>query len=97
VARVVAEAALTRPEPTTKELGVRSALARLPEGDRELLTLIAWEGLTRDELSVALGCTRATARVRLHRARRRFAEALRREGLPPTSAFVSLEPEEARS
>jgi RNA polymerase sigma-70 factor (ECF subfamily) len=49
-------------------------------------------------LSVALGCTRATARVRLHRARRRFADALRREGVTASGAHLpsTFEPEEAR-
>ncbi len=55
---------------------VRAALAGLPEGDREVLTLVAWEGLSRDEVATALGCSRATARVRLHRARRRLTRAL---------------------
>jgi RNA polymerase sigma-70 factor (ECF subfamily) len=60
-----------------------SALARafesLSGSDRELLSLVAWEGLTREELAVALGTSRAVARLRLHRARKRL-----REALPPT-------------
>jgi RNA polymerase sigma-70 factor (ECF subfamily) len=60
-----------------------SALARafesLSESDRELLSLVAWEGLTREELAVALGTSRAVTRLRLHRARKRL-----RDALPPT-------------
>ena len=41
----------------------------------------AWEGLTADDLAVALGCSVNAARIRLHRARRRFAEALRSPSL----------------
>ncbi|MCW2898400.1 MAG: polymerase, sigma-24 subunit, subfamily [Streptosporangiaceae bacterium] len=52
------------------------ALRRLGERDRELLTLIAWDGLSSAEAAVALGCSQAALRVRLHRARRRFAALL---------------------
>lgn len=52
------------------------AFASLSESDRELLSLVAWEGLTREELAVALGTNRAAARLRLHRARKRLREAL---------------------
>ena len=49
------------------------ALARLTPNDREVLTLVAWEGLTPAELAVALGVRPGTARVRLHRARQALA------------------------
>jgi RNA polymerase sigma factor (sigma-70 family) len=52
------------------------AFATLSEPDRELLSLIAWEGLTREELAVALGTSRAAIRLRLHRARKRLRDAL---------------------
>lgn len=55
---------------------VRDAMARLSDADRELLRLVAWEGLTPDELSVALDIRPAAARLRLHRARRRLQAAL---------------------
>lgn len=55
------------------------ALASLSDSDRELLSLVAWEGLTREELAVALGTSRAVVRLRLHRARKRL-----RDALPPT-------------
>jgi RNA polymerase sigma factor (sigma-70 family) len=55
---------------------VPRALARLGEQDRELLLLSAWEGLDQTEVAEALGLRRGTLAVRLHRARRRFAEAL---------------------
>ena len=64
-----------------------SALARafagLRESDRELLSLLAWEGLTAEELAVALGTNRATVRLRLHRARKRLREALARNAGAP--------------
>jgi RNA polymerase sigma-70 factor (ECF subfamily) len=52
------------------------ALARLPDRDRELLMLVAWEGLEPAQLARVLGVSRGTANVRLHRARRRLATAL---------------------
>jgi RNA polymerase sigma-70 factor, ECF subfamily len=52
------------------------AFAGLSESDRELLSLVAWEGLTRDEIAVALGTSRAAVRLRLHRARKRLRAAL---------------------
>ncbi|GAA3126348.1 RNA polymerase sigma factor [Streptosporangium carneum] len=48
----------------------------LSDDDRELLSLVAWEGLDRQEIAVVLGLSRNAVRVRLHRARRRFARAL---------------------
>jgi RNA polymerase sigma-70 factor (ECF subfamily) len=52
------------------------AFASLSDSDRELLSLVAWEGLTRDELAVTLGTSRAVVRLRLHRARKRLRDAL---------------------
>lgn len=52
------------------------AFRRLSERDREVLLLAAWERLDRAGLAVALGCSRTAAGVRLHRARRRLADAL---------------------
>ncbi|GAA2629639.1 hypothetical protein GCM10010399_71920 [Dactylosporangium fulvum] len=71
---------VTTVEPEVPE-EVGRAFRALPDADRELLRLVAWEGLTADELAVALDCTVNAARIRLHRARRRFAAALREPSL----------------
>jgi RNA polymerase sigma-70 factor (ECF subfamily) len=55
---------------------VRTALDQLADGDRELVTLIAWEGLTPTQAAGVLGIEPGTARVRLHRARTRLRAAL---------------------
>jgi RNA polymerase sigma-70 factor (ECF subfamily) len=68
-----------RPEEAGGDLA--RAFATLTESDRELLSLVAWEGLTREELAIALGTSRATARLRLHRARRRLRDALPETGV----------------
>jgi RNA polymerase sigma-70 factor (ECF subfamily) len=62
---------------------LRDALERLPERDREILLLAAWERLDRAALAAALGCSRATATVRLFRARKRLAAALAEAEAPP--------------
>jgi RNA polymerase sigma-70 factor (ECF subfamily) len=55
---------------------VRAAFARLGAADRELLALVAWDGLTPAQAARSLGCTPVALRVRLHRARRRLAKGL---------------------
>jgi RNA polymerase sigma-70 factor (ECF subfamily) len=55
---------------------MRRALAELPDGDREVLMLVAWEGLDRARAAHVAGCSRATLAVRLHRARKRLDRAL---------------------
>ncbi|WP_037763022.1 RNA polymerase sigma factor [Streptomyces sp. 142MFCol3.1] len=59
------------------------ALASLSDADRELLTLIAWHGLTTKDAARVLGCTTATLTVRLHRARRRLERAMEAVSAPP--------------
>jgi RNA polymerase sigma factor (sigma-70 family) len=57
---------------------LRAALAGLSESDRELLLLVAWEGLTHAEAAAALGISPVAARSRLHRARMRALKALQK-------------------
>lgn len=59
---------------------VLQLLRLLPETDREVLLLVAWEGLDRAAIARALGCSRANVALRLHRARRRFQALLDAEG-----------------
>lgn len=51
-----------------------AALARLPEGERAVMELIAVDQLTVTEAAAALGIRQVTARVRLHRARKALRE-----------------------
>src|SRR5215475_12558230 len=60
-------------EPSGQLAVLSAAFARLPEADRELLALVAWEGLDPGQIAAVLGCTRNAARIRLHRARRRLS------------------------
>jgi RNA polymerase sigma-70 factor (ECF subfamily) len=68
----------------TNALARRSAFAavfaRLGEDDREVLRLVAWEGLEPREAAAVLGCSYGAFRVRLHRARRRLEKQLAAAG-----------------
>jgi RNA polymerase sigma factor (sigma-70 family) len=55
---------------------IRAALGSLTFDDREVILLVAAEGLSAEEVGVVLGCGSATARSRLHRARKRLAITL---------------------
>lgn len=66
------------------------ALARLPQGERAVLELVALDELSVTEAASALGLRPVTARVRLHRAR----TALRRQLNNPDSIPIS-QPQEA--
>jgi RNA polymerase sigma-70 factor (ECF subfamily) len=55
---------------------VLAAFAALGERDREVLRLVAWDGLTAAEAAEVLDVSRLAFTVRLHRARRRLERAL---------------------
>ncbi|WP_327589384.1 hypothetical protein OHA25_22085 [Nonomuraea sp. NBC_00507] len=58
----------------------------LSDDDRELLSLVAWERLDPGQIARTLGISRNAARVRLYRARRRFARALAAAGIDTARA-----------
>jgi RNA polymerase sigma-70 factor (ECF subfamily) len=64
------------PPPEEPDRQLAAALAELPELDREVLLLDAWDGLDNAAIAVALGCTRASVAVRKTRARRRLETLL---------------------
>jgi RNA polymerase sigma-70 factor (ECF subfamily) len=57
-------------------LVVIAALGALRTADREVLCLVAWDGLDNKEAAEVLGCSPKTFAVRLHRARTRLEKAL---------------------
>jgi RNA polymerase sigma factor (sigma-70 family) len=57
-----------------------AAFSRLRETDKEILRLVAWDGLEPDRAAQVLDCTPATFRVRLHRARGRLEKQMERAG-----------------
>lgn len=73
-------------------LSLAAAFDALAESDRELLMLVAWEGLGPREGARVLGCSAAAFRVRLHRARRRLERGIEEDGAvarPPAAQIVA--------
>lgn len=69
-----------------------TALASLREADREALLLTAWDGLSTSEAATVTGCSEATFRVRLHRARARLGQIV--DAMDDTGR--TLEPDHGR-
>lgn len=63
------------PEPVG-DAGLAAAFASLSADDREVLRLVAWEGLSPRDAAAVLGCSGVAARVRYHRAKTRLRAAL---------------------
>jgi RNA polymerase sigma factor (sigma-70 family) len=59
---------------------LHAAMDRLPEGERAVLELVALDELTVVEAAAAAGVRPVTARVRLHRARRKLRTELEAAG-----------------
>ena len=72
-------------DPGDQAAAVRTALKQLSDRDREVLLLTSWDGLDARRAAAVLGCSPGTFAVRLHRARARFARALRLPSTPQTS------------
>lgn len=72
----LADLVLTTPrldERVTERDALLRALALLRDADREALLLVAWDGLSPSDAAKVAGCSAATFRVRLHRARQRLS------------------------
>jgi RNA polymerase sigma-70 factor (ECF subfamily) len=67
--------AVAEPEPVGDSV-LAGAFAALSERDREVLRLVAWEGLSLGQAAVVLGCSPLACRVRYHRAKTRLARRL---------------------
>ncbi|MEV4250388.1 sigma-70 family RNA polymerase sigma factor [Streptosporangium canum] len=78
--QITASPALAGPLPAEyTQLG--QVFRGLNDDDRELLSLVVWEKLDTEQAARTLGITRNAVRVRLHRARKRFARALADAGI----------------
>ncbi|WP_157246849.1 RNA polymerase sigma factor [Nonomuraea typhae] len=85
-----AEVLYAVPAPQTGPDDVAEAMRMLSDDDRELLALAVWEELDPGEIAAVLGCSRNAARIRLYRARKRFAKAL--EETRPLLAHLETRP-----
>ena len=74
--RLVERIARERPAAGDGDDRLAGALEALPEADRELLRLWAWEQLPPREIAVVLGVSANAATIRLHRAKRRLRNLL---------------------
>ena len=62
---------------------VLDLMARLRPQDREILRLVAWEELPREEIAIVLSCSKETVNQRYHRALRRMSRELMKAGYQP--------------
>ncbi len=86
-ARVAPAAELPAADPAPVGDGtLAAAFNALSERDREILRLVAWEGLPLADAATVLGCSAVACRVRYHRAKSRLASRL-------TAASASFTPE----
>ncbi|GAA3648798.1 RNA polymerase sigma factor [Nonomuraea antimicrobica] len=69
------------PEGSVELSAIARAFRELSERDRELISLVAWEGLDHEEIAEVLGCSRNAVRIRLYRARQRLSKALAETGV----------------
>jgi RNA polymerase sigma-70 factor (ECF subfamily) len=93
--RLIRRLASERHEPQSEPLPglvsarLRQVLLELSDAEREAILLIAWEELTPSQAARAAGCSSATFRVRLHRARRHLERALSTD--PPLAPRITQE------
>jgi RNA polymerase sigma-70 factor, ECF subfamily len=90
------EIAAVGPDPVEAPV-IAQVFRELSNEDREMLGLFAWEGLDHAAIAAVLGCSRGAARVRLHRARRRFSLALGAAGVDAVPKTMNRHLSERRS
>jgi RNA polymerase sigma-70 factor (ECF subfamily) len=73
---------------------ISRAFSQLSDSQREVLRLVAWEGLGATAAARVLGCSPAAFRVRLHRARSELAKRLGAGGHEGDEASSSSEARE---
>lgn len=69
-----------------------AALRQLPEVDRELLLLVAWEDLDVRSAAATIGCSPGTTAVRLHRARRKLRLLLSDQTITQETSLSEVTP-----
>jgi RNA polymerase sigma factor (sigma-70 family) len=71
---------------------VQAAVAALPDGERQLLELVSFDGLSPTQAAQAIGLRPAAARMRLSRARHKVRRALARAAPTPQPSATSVSP-----
>lgn len=84
------EATVPGPEPLVvrneEHQELLRALSKLPEKDREILRLVEWEGLSREQVATMFFVSRAAIDKRISRAYKKMARAL---GVPPPDVLTT--------
>jgi RNA polymerase sigma factor (sigma-70 family) len=75
-----------------KRSEIGRAFSQLSDSQREVLRLVAWEGLSAADAARVLGCSPAAFRVRLHRARSELAKRLDETGHEGDESSSAPEP-----
>jgi RNA polymerase sigma factor (sigma-70 family) len=91
LARQLALSCSEEDEPNAERLSALAALNCLSEEEREILMLVAWDGLSSQELGWVLSCSSTAARIRLHRARARLTDVWGEERVVHSEASQQLE------
>lgn len=65
------------PEFSDRAGALLPALRSLREADREILMLVAWEGMSHAEIGQAMGISANAVAIRVHRARNRLKDRMR--------------------
>lgn len=91
--RTTQQRSVDGPEPqvvrNTQHEELLAALAKLPEKDREILRLVEWEGLSREQVADMFYVSRAAIDQRISRAYKKLA---RRMGVPNTDSRTAPVP-----
>lgn len=92
-----AEPAWTAPDPhgDDAELALAAAMATLPDTDREVLRLWAWEQLEPREMALVLDISANAASIRLHRATKKLRGLMGADGVGMGADGVRAEGREA--
>ena len=91
-----AESSAAPPATHTERRELVATFMELSEKDREILMLVAWDGLTVAQAAASLGWPPSRFSVRLHRARRRLAARLDNETETPFLNAAMSSAEETR-
>ncbi|MDX6744568.1 RNA polymerase sigma factor [Actinocorallia sp. A-T 12471] len=83
VAEAFDEGVVARVDAGEQQRALAGALARLSRGERDVLLLVAWGGLSYEEVARTLGIAIGTVRSRMHRGRVKVRAAL--GGVDPTA------------
>ena len=95
--RLVDRLLATMPAEPAEDPELYDALGALPEADREVLHLWAWEQLPPREIAVVLGISANAASIRLHRATKKLRKSLEaRKSREPAGQLVDRQGEEGR-